>query len=97
MTGRQVQGAGLIGRQNDRQLLTPPTLNVFQRFVSHVRSAEIKLKQNIDGVGRLKRKKSFVSVLFQFHFTCEAGLTVYVQFLKRRCMGKDQKQLIGLN
>jgi len=43
----------------------PPTFDLFQRFVSHVRGAEIKLKYN----NLVWNKTETNFVLFQFYFS----------------------------
>jgi hypothetical protein len=58
-----------------RAVLTLPTSAETVNFVSRCVDGEIKLKQNTDGVDRSETKQNFVSVLFQFHFTCRTGFT----------------------
>ena len=52
----------------DRQAIEPPTFDLFQRFVSHVRGAEIKWNKTISSETNLKQNR-FISVLFQFYFS----------------------------
>jgi len=70
-TGRQARG-----RQPDYEVNSKACLTGRAHFwvcfsiVSHVRAAEMKLRQNNLLDLRLKFCFSFISILFQFHFTC---------------------------